>query len=201
MSENLSARKGFMKTEIAFEIDTQDYWAHQLLIEDIGAIRVLCDECLDFMMLIDGRPANPASVEEDFHDVPDGYSSDDKSVFGIIDRNNGLVGMLDVLRGYPEKSTWWIGLLMLAPQVRSSGIGKKVLEGFSEFVLADGCRTIMLGVVEENSRAIQFWSRMGFSLVRKSEPKEFGNKTHIVWVMRKELDVNSNDIGNSSGSV
>ena len=176
-----------MKTEIAFDIGLQDYSVHQLLLEDIVAIQVLCEKCLDFMLLVDGRPAEPKGVEEDFLSVPPGKSFDDKFVFGIMNQQNEMVGLLDTLRCYPDEKTWWIGLLLFIPETRSQGIGKKVLHGFVEYVRLSGAQAIMLGVVEENTLAYKFWERMGFEFVRKTEPRRFGNKTQTVSIMRQSI--------------
>jgi ribosomal protein S18 acetylase RimI-like enzyme len=35
----------------------------------------------------------------------------------------------------------------------------------------------MLGVVEENQAAYEFWQRLGFEFVRQTEPRQFGKKT------------------------
>ena len=176
-----------MKTETAFDIGLQDYSVHQLLLEDIVAIQVLCGKCLDFMLLVDGRPAEPKGVEEDFLSVPPGKSFDDKFVFGIMNQKNEMIGLLDTLRWYPDEKTWWIGLLLLTPETRSQGIGQKVLHGFVEYVRLSGAQAIMLGVVEENTLAYKFWKRMGFEFVRETEPGKFGNKTHTVSVMRQSI--------------
>jgi len=94
------------------------------------------------------------------------------------------------MRRYPDDATWWIGLLLLAPEARSQGLGEKVLRAFVEVVRAGGGRAIMLGVVEDNQQAYKFWARMGFELVRQTEPRQFGNKTQTVSVMRQSLEPN-----------
>jgi GNAT superfamily N-acetyltransferase len=176
-----------MKTETAFDIGLQDYSIRRLSLEDVGAIQGLCEKCLDYMLLVDGHPVDPNTVEEDFQSVPTGKSPDDKFVFGIINQQNDLVGLLDSLCAYPNETTWWIGLLLFTPETRSQGLGQKVTEGFSEYVRANGGLAIMLGVVDENKRAYKFWNRMGFELVRKTEPQQFRNKTHTVSVMRRNI--------------
>ena len=176
-----------MKTETAFDIDSQDYSVHRLSLEDSGAIQELYEKCLDYMLLVDGHPASPNSGEEEFQDVPPGKSHDDKFVFGIVNQQNELVGLLDVLRWYPDETTWWIGLLLFAPEVRSQGLGQKVLQGFAEYVRASGAQGIMLGVVDENKLAYKFWSRMGFEFVHMRKPQQFGDKTQTVSVMRRML--------------
>ena len=100
-----------MKTEPVFDIGLQNYSVHPLSFEDSGAIQMLYDKCLDFMLLVDGRAAGPNAGAEEFQDIPPGKSQDDHFVFGIINQQDDLVGLLDALRGYPDETTWWIGLL------------------------------------------------------------------------------------------
>jgi RimJ/RimL family protein N-acetyltransferase len=176
-----------MKNEIAFDINEQDYSVHLLTREDVKAIQTLYERCVDFMLLVDGRPANENAAEEEFQDLPPGISRDDKFMFGIVNPLNDLIGVLEILRWYPDAITWWIGLLLFAPEIRSQGIGNKVLESLVEYVRASGGKAIMLGVVEENERAYQFWSKMGFELIRETEPRQFGNKTQKVRIMRRKL--------------
>jgi ribosomal protein S18 acetylase RimI-like enzyme len=181
-----------MKSEKAFEIDFIQYSVHQLLLEDIEDVKTLCDKCLDYMLLVDGHPADPKSIEEDFLYVPPGNSLEDKFIFGIFDQKQELVGILDTMRGYPEKGVWWIGLLMFPPEIRSQGIGKKVLDGFDDYVRARDSKKIMLGVVEENEKAFSFWKKMGYKFIYQREPQEFGNKIHKVNIMSRELPGGTN---------
>jgi ribosomal protein S18 acetylase RimI-like enzyme len=176
-----------MKTDATFEINMQAYTVKRLSLEDIKAVQALCGKCLDYMLLVDGHPADPNEVEREFQEVPPGNLPEDKYVFGIVNIQDELVGLLDGVRSYPEPKVWWIGLLLLLPEVRSQGMGRKVLESFAEFVQANGGQAIMLGVVEENTRAWQFWGRAGFELVRVTEPRQFGNKTQTVRIMRRNL--------------
>ncbi len=176
-----------METEIAFDLDARGYSVHRLRGEDVQALQTLYEACLDYMLLADGHPAGPHAAEEELKEVPPGRSADDKFMFGIVDSRNGLAGVLDVVRGYPEEGVWWIGLLLLLPGVRSQGVGQKVLDGFSEYVRGSGGNAILLGVVEENERAHRFWSKMGFELVRETEPQQMGNKTQTVRIMRREI--------------
>ncbi len=176
-----------MKTDTVFDINMQAYSVQRLSLEDIEAVQALCEKCLDYMLLVDGHPADPDGVERDFQEVPPGNLPEDKFVFGIVNQRNDLVGLLDVVHSYPEKKIWWIGLLLLIPDIRSQGIGQKVLEGFANYVRANGGQAIMLGVVEDNARAYQFWSRVGFELVRRTEPRQFGDKFQAVNIMRRNL--------------
>jgi ribosomal protein S18 acetylase RimI-like enzyme len=172
-----------------FEPGLEGYTVQRLTIGEIEAVQSLFDQCLDFMLLVDGHAADLQSTEEDFRFVPPGKAPEDKCVYGIYDPQNALVGLLDTLRSYPEEGTWWIGLLLLAPQVRSQRLGRKLVEAFAKYVRVCGGRAIMLGVVEENVRAYQFWSQMGFEFVRQTEPQQFGEKKQKVNIMRRTISV------------
>jgi len=176
-----------MKIEMDFYPGLEGYTVQLLTIGEIEAVQSLFEQCLDFMLLVDGHAADLQSIEEDFRFIPPGKAPEDKCVYGIYDQQNALVGLLDTLRGYPEEGTWWIGLLLLAPQVRSQGLGKKVVEAYAEYAQASGAQALMLGVVEDNERAYKFWSRMGFEFVRQTEPQQFGEKRQRVKEMRRRL--------------
>jgi GNAT superfamily N-acetyltransferase len=176
-----------MKPGDAFSLAVQEYSMRLLAQEDLPALQALYEKCQDYMLLVDGHPAGENAAQEEFQVVPPGKSADDHFLFGIVDAGNELAGLLDVIRGYPEADTWWIGLLLLTPDIRSQGIGRKVLEGFAEYVIEAGGKALMLGVVKENARACRFWTRMGFELIRETEPRQFGEKIQIVCVMRRNL--------------
>jgi GNAT superfamily N-acetyltransferase len=156
-------------------------------VGDIEAIQGLLDQCLDYMLLVDGHAANLASTKEDFQFVPPSASPADKYVYGILDKKKALVGLLDTLRGYPQEGTWWIRLLLLEPQVRSQGLGEKVVQALAQYAQASGAHDLMLGVVEDNGRAYKFWSKVGFALIRQTEPRQFGEKMQRVNVMSRKL--------------
>lgn len=176
-----------MPMETSFDMAMPGYSVRQLTQPDSGAIQDLYDKCLDYMLLVDGHPARENAGDNTFIEVPPGKSPADKFVFGVLDQRSNLVALLDVVRGYPQDVVWWIGLFLVLPELRSKGLGQKVVRGFIEYVQAEGGQAIMLGVVDENKRALDFWRRVGFELVQKTGPQQFGNKTHVVNIMLRKL--------------
>jgi ribosomal protein S18 acetylase RimI-like enzyme len=176
-----------MKTEHEFDIEFHDYSVCRLTLRDTQAIQILLEECQDYMLLVDGHPAGTDAAERLLQEMPPEILPDNKFMFGIMHPIKGLVGLLETIRGYPEEAVWWIGLLLIAPESRSQGLGQKIFSGFVEYIKADGGKAIMLGVVEENERAYLFWNRMGFELVRKTEPRQSGDKTQTVSIMGRVI--------------
>ena len=174
-----------MNPDTAFDVGLPDYSVHFLHSEDSAAIQELWEICADYMLLLNGCPNDPQLGEGAFTDVPPGRSAEDLAIFGIIDRQGGLVGILHTLPGYPDENTWWIGVYVLIPELRSQGIGEQVVKGFEEYVRLRGYSSIMLGVVKKNKRASKFLKRIGFTVVRQTRPHQFGYSIHRVIVMRK----------------
>lgn len=50
-----------MKPETGFDIGLQEYSMQRMTLEDIEEIQGIYEKCLDFMLLVDGHGADPAS--------------------------------------------------------------------------------------------------------------------------------------------
>jgi ribosomal protein S18 acetylase RimI-like enzyme len=170
-----------------FSIDDVDYFLKELQPESAESLQKLFEQCADYAMIVEGEDVSPSAAQETFEDVPPGRSTRDKFVYGLLDRNGNIVGVLEGMRHYPDETAWWIGLFMLSPEVRGRGLGRRLIQNFSTFVRSKQGASIMLGVVEENEAAYHFWQKLGFELVRKTEPRLFGRKTQTVYVMRQDV--------------
>ena len=168
----------------AFEMKFLDYVVHSLTSDDAELLQRLFDQCADYNLIVEGEPAPPTAAHELFQETPPGRSLADKFVFGLVNRRGEIVGVLEGMCNYPEERVWWIGLLLLAPAIRQRGIGRTMLNGFSNYVRSQNGLAIMLGVVAENYLAYKFWRQMGFEEVRITEPRQFGKKRQTVTVMR-----------------
>ncbi len=176
-----------MDTLPNFDLGHPGYTARALAPPDAPAVQLLYEKCLDYCLLVDGHPAAPDAGAEEFSSVPPGRALADKFIFGFVDSRGQLVGLLEGLCAYPDEGTWWIGLLLLAPEARAHGLGSAAVRGFAGYAQAHGAQALMLGVVADNTRAYQFWARQGFERVRTTEPRQFDAKTHVVHVMRRAL--------------
>ena len=154
---------------------------------DQDVILSLLKACDDFSFLSSGLP----SVEDDAHDLlidqPLETSPDQKGVIGFFDGDHGLVAALDFLVGYPEENIWFIGLLLIHPNLRGQGCGTRILSGFEAWARTNQAKALMIGVLECNTAALRFWQNNGFLEFERSGPRTYGLKEHIVIRMRKDL--------------
>jgi ribosomal protein S18 acetylase RimI-like enzyme len=164
-----------------------EYLIGRLKPEHTEALQRLLEQCADYAMLVEGEAVSPSAAQDLFNEAPPGRSLSDKFLYGVWDRKGNIVGVLEGMRHYPDETTWWIGLLLLAPQARGCGLGRKLVEGFTETVRSEQGGAVMLGVVEDNQAAYRFWLKLGFEPVRQTEPRPFGKKVQTVHVMRRNL--------------
>jgi GNAT superfamily N-acetyltransferase len=151
-----------MNSGPVFPIDDPEYFVCRLLPGHAAVLQRLFEQCADFSMLVEGESVSRDAGDEIFRSAPAGRSLRDKFVYGAQDRQGAIVGVLEGMRNYPEDATWWIGLLLLTPETRGRGLGRKIVEAFSEFVHANQGVAIMLGVVEQN-RAVNANARSQFA--------------------------------------
>jgi GNAT superfamily N-acetyltransferase len=163
------------------------YHIAQIQEPDLGELQALLESCSDYSLMVAGHPPDPSDAASLMLECPPGKILADKFVIGISVEKKGLVGVLDAVREYPTQGDWWLGLLLLAPSQRNQGLGKRIYQAFEHWVGQQGTRRVFLGVLEENQKAYQFWQRMGFELIEKRPPTQFGNLNHVVLTMARNL--------------
>ena len=155
---------------------------------DSRLIQPVFDACTDYALLQDGQPFPTNAAELEFEDLPPGFAKDSKRIFAIEQSNGGVVGLIDGMRGYPNPSIWFIGLMLMVPEARSNGLGSLALAALERFARSeDSCTEMELAVLKANSPGIRFWERNGFSRRREAPAVAFGRQVHERWVLGKHL--------------
>jgi len=83
----------------------------------------VCLRANDYFQLVSGKAVTLANIKKIFTAVPPTKTLQDKFIFGIYDCGK-LVGLMDVIKNYPENATWWLGLFLIAEESRAEGLGK-----------------------------------------------------------------------------
>lgn len=166
------------------------YLVKSLKPSDADDLQQLYEKCADFSYLVDGQPPSPTAAHEEFFAVPDGKRLDDKFMLGLFTPQNELIGLIESIRGYPDDETWWIGLIMLAPEYRGQGLLNPLAQELERWVASHGIQYIMGSVVEENIKVLRLWKRMGFEVIRQAPPRQFGQKTHSLSIIRRTISAN-----------
>lgn len=81
---------------------------------------------------------------------------------GLFDSDGELCACVDVVRSEPDDGSWWIGLIVVRPDLRGRGIGAALVEAIEGWVRAEGGRSIFLALQRRNAPALHFARRTGF---------------------------------------
>ncbi len=127
----------------------------------VEELQVLLERCEDFEILITGHPPGPYAAEALLIDTPPEHPLRDKFVIGAW-TDQGLTAVVELLRDFPERHVWHLGLLLTAPEARGQGLGSRILAALKSWILSQEGRALRLIVQDQNPAALRFWSRHGF---------------------------------------
>lgn len=131
-----------------------------------------------------GTVASPEDVRSDLKALPRGKSLDDKYYVGFFD-GPSLVAVMDLIAGYPDDKTAFIGFFMMEKSFQGRGVGSAIIGGVLESMKKQGFGRVKLGYVKSNMQSAGFWRKNGF-LPTGDEGNAEGR---AVVVMSMELNV------------
>jgi ribosomal protein S18 acetylase RimI-like enzyme len=123
------------------------------------------DSNQDFFLLTQGKIATIESSIDDVVSTPPDFDLKQKIYIGIWE-NGKVIGVLDLLKGYPKQAYIWIGLLLIHGKLHNKKIGSKIVDAVIEASKIAEYEFIQLGVIENNVVGLEFWQKHGFSKVR-----------------------------------
>lgn len=123
-----------------------------------------------YFQAVKGRGPSAEDAIEALTSVPPGDGNFEK-VFGGYWLTDHLIGFSDIVFGYPDSVTAYLGLLLFREGMQFKGYGSWAHRELSEAATSKGCQRMRLSVIETNTRAAQFWFNKGYREVgiRRSE--------------------------------
>ena len=132
-----------------------------------------------YSWLTEGKAPDPADALEILGVCPPGIGEDDKFVLAVLEGEE-LLGCVDLVRGYPDEQTAYIGLLLLKECWQGRGIGSGLVARLMEMAAGWGCTAMRLGVIETNRPALHFWAKHGFQQVTRKQISGFSGDTLVM---------------------
>ncbi len=163
-------------------------WTLTLLNAEADSARVLscAERARDYVLMEAGREPDADWVMGFFNDIPPGRTKDDVLMFGVEQPDGSLDGLLGVSPGYETQTEWYVGLLLVAENMRSKGIGTTVLRELIRLARSSGAETLKLAVFTQNPDAMRFWQRNGFVHFRDA-PDDGQGDGHDRVVLHRQL--------------
>jgi ribosomal protein S18 acetylase RimI-like enzyme len=128
---------------------------------DVDDLLEFMHRCSVFFELVTGHAPRRDDAAQLIVDRPETVPRDRKLLIGLR-RDGELAGVLELLQGYPDPQTWYLGLLLLSPDLRRAGLGSAVYDATRRWAAEHHARRIQLVVQEQNPSAHAFWRAMGF---------------------------------------
>lgn len=125
----------------------------------------------------------PDSIERDLAALPPGMGPESKHYVGFYTQAQELVAVMDLILGYPEPQTAFIGFFMLAQQVQGQGVGSHIVTEVCRCLKEEGFSHIRLGYAKGNPQSQAFWIKNGFA--KTGVEKELPDYTAVF--MQREL--------------
>ena len=156
--------------------------------ETLSMLQAVLEAAPTYSLLTSGELRSPGSAKTIFEALPPGKSSEDKFVLGIYE-DRLCVGLLDLIRGYPNAYTAMIGLLLISESHHGRGIGRAAYAQLEALVCTwPLARSIRIGVVGSNARVLPFWQGLGFSPTGTVKPYLKGSVISTVVVLERALE-------------
>ena len=101
------------------------------------------------------------SIKEDLMALPKGKTLEDKYYIGFY-KNKLLVAVMDLITGYPNAETAFLGFFMLDQLMQGKGVGSILISDTCRYLKEIGFSSVKLGYVKGNPQSEAFWIKNHF---------------------------------------
>lgn len=114
-----------------------------------------------------GGGTTPERVRQDLTLCPPGTTPEQKYYVGFFDADT-LVAVMDLIDGYPDADTAFIGFFMMNKDLQGQGTGTMIVRDVLAALRALGYTAVRLGIDKENPQSNHFWRKNGFAVLREA---------------------------------
>ncbi|MBR2990737.1 MAG: GNAT family N-acetyltransferase [Solobacterium sp.] len=164
------------------------------LLSDTYTVRILNENdipdivslCLDHPLFYEYTSVRPTAgqVRTDMTALPPGKTEADKYYAGFFD-DDGLIAVIDLIDGYPDSDTAFIGFFMVRKDLEGKGIGSSLINEVTRTLSEAGFCRIRLCINEGNPQSGHFWEKQGFRLLER-----YIRDDGSVWLAEKTIGQN-----------
>ena len=145
------------------------YTVRQLMETDVDAMLALCSGNPQFYRYHPPM-ATKASILDDLQAVPPGKTLSDKYFIGFYDGET-LAAMMDLITGYPNPATAFIGLFMVDAAQQGRGTGSALIADCKRALRAEQFKTLRLAIDEGNPPKQSLLAEKRFCVDRPAHPE------------------------------
>ncbi len=155
--------------------------------DEVSELQNVLESAPAYWQRVSGKTIGPEGATQTFAALPDGKTHDDKFVSGAY-RDGFLIGCADLIRGFPDRQTAMLGLLLISGPQQRAGLGQAVYQAIEAVVRTwPGTRKVRIGVIATNSIVLPFWRSLGFRETGVRRPYQDNGIVSETIVLEKEL--------------
>lgn len=139
--------------------------------EDAPAVLALCRSNPLYYRYLQEEPSLSGVLDGIFRPLPPGKTYADKFVTGFFE-NGRLAAMMDLITGYPDAQTAFLGLFMVDAAFQGRGVGRKLVADVLAGLKEAGFSAVRLCRVRGNPQPEHFWALCGFRPTGLEIPQE-----------------------------
>lgn len=148
------------------------YAVRRLTSEDVDTVCALCRRNTQYYQYCgSGRVADAEDIRQDMQVTPPHTAPEQKYYIGFFD-GTSLIAIMDLIRGYPDDDTAFIGFFMLDIDRQGRGTGSALIAEALDCLQALGCKRCMLGIDRDNPQSNHFWRKNGFQIIREVQQEQ-----------------------------
>ena len=137
---------------------------------DLALIWDLCLQNTQFYQYCGKQPSKEL-IQSDMELTPPGKALSDKYYVGFFD-NETLIAVMDLIDGYPDETTAYIGFFMLAKDRQGRGLGSRLIAEVCGYLKELGFQRVRLGIDKDNPQSNHFWIKNGFTVLAEVPQEE-----------------------------
>lgn len=139
-----------------------------------------------YFQIVSKKTPSLEDVKNDKVSVPEGVPLQHLQ-YGLYSDGAKNIGLIHLLRNYPDNDTVYIGLFLIHGAYHRKGYGKRLMGQMEKSMVKSGYKKIRLGVVEENKAVMRFWENLGFSKIETVIGSSTSKQEWKVYVMEKDI--------------
>ena len=148
------------------KINTQ-YKTRDLQECDVDIILELYRKNPLFFKYTEAKPVKE-EILTDMKATPPGIDLSEKYFFGFFAEDE-LVAVMDLVDGYPDSKTAYIGFFMMNPAYQGKQIGTGIIGEAVEYLKFIGKTAVRLAIDKGNPQSTHFWTKNGFEPLFEAE--------------------------------
>lgn len=117
------------------------------------------------------------SISQDMKALPPRTTKEQKYYFGFFE-GESLAAVMDMILGFPNESTAFIGLFMMDKSRQGRGEGSKIIRDCLKFISKLGYSSVRLAFAKGNPQSEAFWCKNGF--IPTGIESDEGNYTAVI---------------------